>query len=66
MVVVGWAGLGLVVGPSVVLDVGLGVHIFIALQEGLVEEAECGYGVCVGSGNGCCQLEGVAVVAELS
>ena len=54
VVVVGWAGLGLVVGPSVVLDIALGVHIFIALQEGLVEEAECGYGVGVGSCNRCC------------
>ena len=31
VVVAGWAGLGLVVGPSVVLDIVLGVHIFIAL-----------------------------------
>ena len=29
-----------------------------------MEEAERGYGVCVGSGNGCCQLAGVAVVVE--
>ena len=51
---VGWAGLGVVVGPSVVLDIALCVHISVALQEGLVEEAECGYGVGVGSCNGCC------------